>query len=457
MADNILKLESGAIMSDTHDENERVSLKNYSPPDSPNFSDPPDTSDSPASPVSPTPPAPPDQKEKVPICSLLKKNKGKIAAAIMVMILEVMIGPTIFAWITDFVSLPSEMEQLKTQMDNLTELVETLGTDAKETKKAVEQEKWDRANAISESEANTRTYVMDMFKIFSPTELRPTETMEEAIKAYAGSDDFSPGSGGGELTATTLVAYDVYTRIEYSVEEIANKQVLLPYLDGKKEGYFYGKLSKTGAWDGDCIINVYEDGKLIFIKEAIYDNGRLLSSRQAFPYSFNEDQDVWAISNRTNYGGHSEGETKIYRWEQDYVKRFDREEVAPKDIIDIGTFQKNINPNLFAYYYGSVSGEYFSDKSGTSYMVRFFEDGTVRLLYVGNFENGHFNDDTGDAWYIVKAEDTEYMYYQGKFKNDKIVERVSSLGPPLSLDQIKEIIGDRTFNVELHWDKLGVT
>lgn len=429
MTRKIFKIESGALMSDNQSENTNKNKK--------------------------VTPIRKDVQHEFKIRARIWATLRKWMGTFVVGVICAVLGASIYGGIVNIFSGPYEIKGLRTQVGDLATQVNVLTETVTETKNLIQEERQEWKDAITDSEKEMRDYVMQMITFASSTQLRSTDTMAQAIKNCANADDSFGGSSG--LTATTLVAYDIITYEEYSAKEIANQRVLLPYRDGKKEGYFYGQLSETGAWDGDCLINIYEDGKLIFIKEATYDDGCLLKSRQVFSYFYSENQKVWAVSDRTNYGDHSEGETRMYKWERDYPQRFEAENVAPKDMIDIQTFQKGLDPNLFAYYCGNVSGGYFNDKTGTAYLVRFFEDNTVRLLYIGDFEDGHFNDNSGDAWYIVKEEDTDYMYYKGKFKNDKIVERTFSISPPLSLDQIKEIIGDRTFNVELHWDKLGVT
>ena len=428
MSDNILDNGSGVVMSDNHDGNETSN-------------------------IIPMPNVPPHNPKKGSgILSFLKKQKDTLIVAI----LGALAASAIWGAISNIYSLPYRIDRLSDQVNQLAEVVEDQESSISELKELIQAERLDRVNAIRDSEKDMQEYINGILFLMSSTDLRPTEVMIQALKSCADKDTPSNNSSG-VLTATTLVAYNIITNEKFTAGQIADQRVLLPYMDGEKEVYFYGALSETGAWDGDCIINIYENRKLTFIKEAKYDNGKILKSRQVFSYPFNDTQDVWAISDRSNNGDHSEGETRIYKWERDYNQRFEMDEVTPNDIIDIGTFKKGISPNLYAYYYGSTSNGYFNDESGTSYMVHFFDDGTVRLLYVGNFRNGNFNDTTGNAWYIVKNENTDYMYYKGHFKDGNVSKLLSFSPPPLSLEQIKEIIGDRNFNVELCWDGLGIT
>lgn len=399
-------------------------------------------------------------KKKRSILSFLMEQKDTL----LVGIIGAVLGSAIFGAIIIIFSFPFQTSELtkmaESQKDDtasIKENIEEIKEDIDSIQKSIVQESIERTKDISDSEEKMRDYIWQMIQLAYPTELNPTPTMTQAIKRCVATDNIPKNSGKDEIVATTLVAYNVFTNEKYTAQEIANHRVLLPYQDGTKKGYFYGQLSESGAWDGDCVINVYENGKLIFIKEATYDDGHLLRSRQVFSYFFNANQKVWAISNRTNSGDYSEGETCIYKWERDYIQRFESGKIAPKDIVSIDVFQSGISPNLFAYYNGRTSNGLFNDKTGSAYMVHFLKDGAVRLLYVGNFENGHFNDSTGNAWYIVREENTDYMFCKGIFKDDDPIKRTSVLPPPLSLDQIKEIIGDRAFHIQLRWGNLGTT
>lgn len=404
------------------------------------------------------PPRKPSFRER--IYSAFCDYRGKIVFEVICVIL----GFIVLEGIKSIFSAPDDIKSLSAKIDSLTEVVESQRNDIAEIndhiteiEKSLIQERVERTKDISDSEKKMQDYVLNMIQLTYPTELRPTPAMASAIKECALTDNASEGSGRGGLVATTLVAYNVFTDEKYTAQEIANQRVLLPYQDGTKNGYFYGELSESGDWNGDCTINVYEDGKLIFIKEATYENGHLLKSRQAFPYFFNEYQKVWAISDRTNYGGYSDGETRIYKWELDYIQRFESDKIAPRDIVTIDEFQSGISPDMFAYYHGRTSNGLFNDKTGNAYMVHFFDDGSVRMLYVGNFKDGRLHDLTGNAWYIVRGKSADYMYFKGIFMGNDLVECTSSFSPPLSLEKIKEIIGDRNFHIQLRWGNLGTT
>lgn len=253
---------------------------------------------------------------------------------------------------------------------------------------------------------------------------------------------------------TDVVGTDVNTGKIYTAEELKNTKILMPYTQDGQEVYFLGQFSDNIRWDGTCIINIYKDNQLILISEAIYDDGMLLSYKQVLPDTNNAGKKVWLISERVCVDKVNSGETWSYICESDYVKSFDMDNVLVSDIFDVENFQKTIDLKLEGYYYGNTSGGALNDDTGEAYIVKYFDDGTVRTLYKGCVKNGNFNDDTNNAWYITKEEDTSYMYYKGKFKDGIPQNNVGSeFINPISVDEIKEIIQNQEFKSELRWQE----
>ena len=336
----------------------------------------------------------------------------------------------VFGLYNDIKSIPAIQEQLKEEIAERKEQDESLDSDIK-----------------------------GIYTILatSNNNIRPTSLMEEEIaKEYNGI--YLNGGQHTELTATSVVAYDERTGQEFTVEQLAGVKLLLPYVSEGQEIIFYGGFNSEGQWHGECTLNVYENNELVLITDAEYENGTRVKSKQVFSYELSEGEPVWALSNREYKDGISSGETYLYEWTNAYTKDFSLEDATIKDVLYANEFIENLNPRLKAYYYGDVSDGLFNDNSGDAYMAYFFDDGTVRLLYSGNFKDGTFNDNTGNAWYIVKAEDTDYMYYRGNFKNGEEDHSADSeVGhPPLTLEEINQYLGEREYNVELHWHGLGI-
>ena len=74
-------------------------------------------------------------------------------------------------------------------------------------------------------------------------------------------------------------------------------------------------------------------------------------------------------------------------------------------------------------------------------------------MYRGYFKNGKFEDFTGNAWYIVKDINTDYMYYKGFFENNTAKYKDDKhFKNHLKKDDIERIIKGYNFSCELKWD-----
>lgn len=258
-----------------------------------------------------------------------------------------------------------------------------------------------------------------------------------------------------DVTKNTVVGHEKDTGAEVTVGEISNSKVLLPYRNGDQDVFFYGQINENGHWDGNCIINTYEGDKLVLITDAVYDDGTPINCKQIFYYTLRNGQEVWAYSDYLWEDGSSSGDTWLYTKESDYPMAFSADDVSADGILSADDFRDSVCHELAAYYSGNTSDGFFNDETGNAYMVYFFEDGTVRLLYSGNFKDGTFNDNTGKAWYIVKNENTAYMYAKGLFKHGELVNSgiIEEGPPPLSLEDIEKYTSQREFDFpfEIKW------
>ena len=186
--------------------------------------------------------------------------------------------------------------------------------------------------------------------------LKPTEEYVEQIVSGLGQKaSFDLDSGPIFLTA---VAYSA-SGTEYTTNQLAELKLLLPYEDDGAEGVFYGSFSENNRWDGNCIVNLYKDGKLVLITDAVYDDGKVLSCKQAFPDVTTGErlddgtvlkQDIWVVSDRVIENGVSRGETWHYFRDGDFKQQFDADEVTFEDIISVDDFEIGLSrfysPNL---------------------------------------------------------------------------------------------------------------
>ena len=249
-----------------------------------------------------------------------------------------------------------------------------------------------------------------------------------------------------------VACVDIKTGDEYATEELVDSRLLIPYREDGKEIFFFGQFNEKNHWDGWCTINVYENHKLVLITDAEYKDGEVGSYEQVF---ISEDKKTWLVAKRTHINdgenSYNVGETWQYIYE-DYNQEFSFLDVSDTDIVSVEEFKKTMNLNLDGYYNGKTAKGFYNDDTGEAYLVKYADDGTVRTLYKGQFENGNFVDTTENAWYITKNIETDYMYYKGIFRNGHPTkEKDYVFENPISQKRINEIIEGMTFDCELNW------
>ena len=312
---------------------------------------------------------------------------------------------------------------------------------------------------IADIEQDVRQITRDFYKPYGPVfslDLKPTdEFVTYANISYTTLDGPIKENNTSSLNYDSRVAYSaVANETYYTVEEIADERMLLPYLKGKQEVYFLGQLSENGNWDGNCIINIYEYDKLQLITDALYDDGDLLTCKQVFPYTTTNDKiDVWAVSKLTVKNDFSSGETLYFARETDYKKEFTLDTVEPENIVSVDAFKDLLTGYQECYYFGNISNGRFNDDTSTAYMVKYFPDGTIKTLYVGCFRNGHFHDTTCNAWMIGKEDmGKPYFYYHnGPFENGEPLRDPKLWEKYISQEDINRIIKNYSFNCDLKW------
>ena len=263
-----------------------------------------------------------------------------------------------------------------------------------------------------------------------------------------------------------VIAQNSVNGEEYTLSQLINRKLLIPYLDNDKEILFYGQFNKNDNWDGVCVFNIYgynedvNDTVLENILEAEYDDGKLISYRKLIRSTTARGVDIWSIfdgrmiyeENRENY---ARGENWNYYRANEYLQDFDLCNAEVENIIYIDDFKDKLEKFSFVegYYCGNISNGYYNDDTGEAYTVKYSENGIVRTVYVGKFKNGLPNDQSGNAWQIVFDNSNninKYFYYKGSFKNNQRQGNVSA-DNYVTQDEINEIIKGITFNCELNW------
>ncbi len=231
------------------------------------------------------------------------------------------------------------------------------------------------------------------------------------------------------------------TNKSVTLEDLSGEKVFSTYQIDDQEILFYGQFTEEGLWDGDCLVNIYENGKLVNITEAKYNKGILQEYQQVISYTNSRGNSVWSISNREMETDKiSSGESYTYYKIEECNKKFHTADVD--DLFYVKDFEKEYCSVMEGYYYGQTSDGFYNDSTGKSYNIKYFENGKIRTLYVGNFVNGKYKDNSGNAWYITKEENTEYMYFIGEFDNNTPAEKANkdNFKNNLTLDNINEIL-----------------
>lgn len=247
-----------------------------------------------------------------------------------------------------------------------------------------------------------------------------------------------------------IVGTDMFSKEEILAEKLINKKMLITYKDTNDEDVIYfGQFNENGHWNGDCIINVYKNNKLILLTNSHYDDGKLLRYEQAF-----QDSGSWFISKRKNKGDYNIGETWQFEYaSNEIVQDFDIKNIKLENIISLDKFKNSLNIKLQSYYNGKTSNGKYNDNTGNAYYIKFSDNGKINTLYIGNFCDGKFNDHTGNAQEIVY--DTfnninKYYHYKGIF-NDNIKEGKVDRSNYVTNKQIKKILRGKDFSFELKW------
>ena len=252
--------------------------------------------------------------------------------------------------------------------------------------------------------------------------------------------------------AEDIIASDLVSGEEYSAGFLAGKKLLVPYTNNGQEVVFFGQYNENNHWDKDCIINVYANDELILIMDAEYDDGELVTYQQVLAETLQTRQNVWVVTEREHRADLNYGETWNYDRTEDYAKQFELDQVQMQDVVSAEDFIAEIATPVDSYYRGNTSNGIYNDNTGEAYLVRYHEDGTVKVLYKGCFTDGKFDDNTGEAWELVFDSSNginKYFYYKGIFKkgnraNSKKIDYVTR-------EQIEQITEGMEFSCDMEW------
>lgn len=300
---------------------------------------------------------------------------------------------------------------------------------------------------LSRLEVNVATIAnMTGVNLYSNLQFTDSFISELATKSESVEDKYyasTPPCQGKDIIALNIESGEEYTK-----EQLSGQKLLIPYISNGQEVIFYGQYDDNYNWDKDCTINVYENDKLILISETVYKNGTPLSSKLIYTYETKGNKNVWCITNREyDEKFNNIDETWYYFKVNEYPKTFDFENANIDDLLYVSQFKNDIknSSSLEGYYCDKIV-----DDDKKSYMIKNDENGFIRTLYIGKFEDGDLHDRTGAAIEIVFDESVnKYFCYTGKFKegnrdsNNELNYKTQ--------DEINEIIKPYEFNCELNW------
>lgn len=245
---------------------------------------------------------------------------------------------------------------------------------------------------------------------------------------------------------TVFIAEDAEEN-KYKPPDLYNETFMTSYTENGKEVYFLGQYNENNHWNGKCILNVYNEGKLESIFEAIYNDGELYSYKRIS----DEKDETWKITDRINKEDYKTGETWVYSKAESYKQEISLENYDESQILDFENFTEYKDQQLLSYYNGRTADSCYNDSTGDAYLVTYFKRGeisaagdkdVIKTLYKGNFLDGIFNDDSDEAWYITREVDTTYMYYEGSFSG--------GTADNIKVEEFENYIGRNYISNKLH-------
>ena len=307
---------------------------------------------------------------------------------------------------------------------------------------------------ISDLKTSTENLQSTLLSFIVNGRIAPSSSFMSLISMTYAEIDAPCTSAPIQLSTSSVIAYEAENpKNEFTLTQLANLPLLLPYIEDGKTVIFYGQLNDSGNWDGRCIVNIYENGILSLITDAQYDNGSLLQCKQAFPdFTTTEKVPIWVISERVRNDGYSSGESWHYFRSGNCTMNFKFDDVTAHDVMSVDQFAEEYCTSIEGYYCGHTSNGRYNDNTGTACMVKYFADGTVKTLYVGKIENGQLHDQSGNAWMIGKRELWQtYSYYKGPFINGNSLQEESLWKKQLTDMDIKLLVDESKFNCTLKW------
>jgi len=247
---------------------------------------------------------------------------------------------------------------------------------------------------------------------------------------------------------------------EYELADVLNQKILLTYTENNQEVYFLGQLNEQLHWDGLCLTNSYNaDGILQGICESNFTNGNRIDYKSFY---LSNKKNEWIYTDRICESKGNLGISKKFQFEYNVPKNFTNTNVKVYDLLSIDDFTNIGDKTLLTYYSGYTKDGVYNDtydygkeldKRTPPYEIIFNSDGTISVLYIGQFKDGKFNDQTGNAQEFVldmSQSPYKYFYYQGTFTSGERDHKVTDKNY-VTPSEIEDLIKNVSFDIELNW------
>lgn len=250
---------------------------------------------------------------------------------------------------------------------------------------------------------------------------------------------------GCALSSDTILGTDA-DNVTYIAKDYVNDKIFLTYSDEGKEVYFLGQYNENYHWDGYCVTNAYNpDGTLYGICESNFLDGVRLDYKSFYQTDIPNE---WVYANRVCEENTNTGENILYNLTYTDMKNFTSTNARVTDMFKVDTFIEKTTPKMLTYYSGNTKDEKFNDTTGNAFEITFREDGTVKLIYEGNFVDGLFED--SNAWDINYIEtDQAYVHNTGSFSKGSCNSPSKTY---TKIELIKEIVQDFKTKKDVRFD-----
>ena len=381
----------------------------------------------------------PDKKD---VKSFIERHKDLFEVTIpVILFLFTVFGP-IREIDNSLAEIKSDISSLKTDIDNI-----------KENVSRIEDNYVRHEERINEQEIKLAELQGRLIEISAgqPVYIKPTSAFTDVISI---KKDMIQFLSAPQWKNNTMIGRDLYSGKEYYPDDLKNKTVVLSYKEDDQEVFFMGQFNERNHWDGECLINVYSNECFTISTKAVYTDGERIDYKQLFPAG-----DVLCYADRHNFDNGSSGDTWKYENFSPIIQNISFNEPQADMMIEPESYIKSISNNCISHYHGNTENGNYEDDTGNAFFIAFFEDGSTRTVYKGKFKDGIFNDETGEAWYITMEKGdkpTSYMYFKGGFDLGKPDQnRRKEFTNPLTREQADTIIANQPFENEVIWNEAG--